>query len=158
MACFPTDSISDDDLYRKAENALKNALQNGQEIHVYSQDQVFEEDYSADDLDEAGDEDFAELQLSPIGYEKERVLAPGEVKISFLGIQDLNEIDPIQKALNTVKELHQVNLVDFHENEIVFIAKTELEDIQPVLQTKLDLAIESVAKDQNCYKVELGIK
>jgi len=158
MACFPTDSISDDDLYRKAEHALKIAIQDGQEIFVYSQNKVLEEDYPVDDLDENSDEDFSELQLTPIGYEKERILARDEALVSFVGIQDLNEIEPIQKALSAIKEFHQVNLVDFHENEIIFTVKTELDDIQPLLNTRLNLAIEEVSRDQNTYKVVLGIK
>jgi diguanylate cyclase (GGDEF)-like protein len=158
ICCFPTDSISDDDLYRKGEHALKSAIQRGEEIYLYSQNKDAEEDFLPGILDGNDEEDFSELQLNPLGYGNERIIPQGESLIRFVGIHDLSEVEPIQKVLSSIREFEQVNLVDFHENEIMFTVKSELEDIQDLLDLKLKLLVDTISKEQNTYKVVLGSK
>lgn len=155
IACFPTDSVADEELIRKGELALKSAVQSGQEVFSYSQIQVVDEDNPGEVLVPNTEENFPNLQLNHIVDDQGGKIPDEEIIINFKGIKNLTEIEPIQKALGQMREFETVRLVNFHENELVFSIKTSIEDIQSVLNSRLQLPVDRVIKVDDAYQVFL---
>ena len=158
LACFPTDSVADEELIKKAELALKSALQSGQDLCSFSQIPGIDGEYSVEETVTDIEKTYPDLQLNPIIPDQIKKVPDDGVIIHFKGIKNIAEIDPIQKALGNIKEFEFVRLVDFNEKELVFSIVTSEQDIQGLLESSLQLPKDKVIKVEGVYQILLDLK
>jgi diguanylate cyclase (GGDEF)-like protein len=152
---FPIDSISEEELFRKGELALKSAMQSGQEIIPFSQIQEITEEFSEEEQETGIKDNNPDLQINPYEVNQGKKITEGEICITFCEINSLTEIKPIQKELSNINEFEHVRLLDFRENEISFAVKTSSKDLQSVLKAYSGLSIDTISSVEGVYKINL---
>jgi diguanylate cyclase (GGDEF)-like protein len=158
IVCFPIDSVSEEDLFRKGDLALKAAIQSGQEIFPYSQIHQVVDENSEEDLIKEPDKNIPDIKLTPIVVNIGKMVPDDEVGINFLGIKNLTDIEPIQHALSKISEIEYVRILDYHENILKFSVKTAAEDIPSLLKAHLGIPIGKISKVEDEYQVLLDKK
>jgi diguanylate cyclase (GGDEF)-like protein len=158
IVCFPIDSVSEEDFFKKGDLALKAAIHSGQEIFPYSQINDLVEEASDDESTKNPDREVPDIKLTPIVVNIGKNVPEDEIGINFIGIKNLTDIEPIQHALGKIKDIEYVRILDYHENILKFSIKTESLDIQSLLKAHLGLPIGKITKVDDEYQVYLDKK
>lgn len=132
IVCFPDDAITEDDLIRKGDQALKFADEN-QLTLIFYQDIVFQEDgltaIAAESSNSLREMDESEDEIP----EQTGKIVSGETAIHFCGIHNLTDLDNLQKAIGKIPDIGEIRLIDFSENEIIFGVKMNQKDLSEKL-------------------------
>ena len=158
IVCFPVDSVSEEDIFRKGDLALKAAIQAGQEIFPYSQVHEEVDENLEEDSIKGLDKSVPDIKLTPIVVNIGKMVPEDEIGINFVGIKNLTDIEPIQHALSKISEIEYVRILDFHENILKFSVKTDAQDIQSLLKSHLGIPISKITKVEDEYQVFLDKK
>lgn len=132
IVCFPDDSITEDDLIRKAELALKFGDDNQLTLNFY-QDIVFKEDGFTSITPES-ENNLAEIEDSEDETsELTGKITDGETAVHFCGIHNLTDLEKLQKAIERIPDIGEIRLIDYSENEIIFGVKMKQKDLSEKL-------------------------
>jgi diguanylate cyclase (GGDEF)-like protein len=154
VVCFPADSISEDDLMRKSEQALKYAEDAGLS-RVFFQDIVLREDGSDSKILEQQKE---VLEPEPVSIEKvdgAPNIDPEETPVHFVGIHTLKDVENLQKAIGKIPDIGGIRLIDFSEHEIIFGIKVSRNELSEKLLRYLDITNISIEERKDSIVVLL---
>lgn len=154
ITCFPGDSITEDDLVKKCEIALKFTDETGLP-HVFFQDIVFNDDGSYQKLNDK-ERELIDPGASTGELEKvSDVINIDETPIHFCGIHNLSDIDNIQKALGKIPDIEGVRLIGFSETEITFGIIMPLKELSESLLQYLDISNISIEERKDSIVVRM---
>ncbi len=155
IASFPLDSITDDDLLKKCDTALREAVDKRKEIVCFSDTLENTGDESVN-VQQTADMSIADISTSifdPTG--NERKFLPGEVSIEIKGTHSIQDIEAIQKALEKIKEFETVRLIDFEDKRVIFAALSSHNEIPELLLTRLDIPNISIEEKSGAITINL---
>jgi GGDEF domain-containing protein len=139
IACFPGDSITEDDLVKKCEIALKFTDET-RLPSVFFQDIVFNDDGSYQKLNE-NEREFISSDASLEELEKDVAsINKDETIVHFCGIHNLTDIDNLQKAVGKIPDIKGIRLIGFTETEITLGIIMPLKVLSESLLQHLDIS------------------
>lgn len=156
IAGFPEDSITDDDLLRKCDIALRDALENDRGIANFSESFNSMESMPEGEHPGVGESTGEQLTVLFVETDKTKKLLEGELAIYVKGSQTLQEIEALQMAFEKIKEFQSVRLVDFEDNKVVFAIQSESEEIPELLLTRLDIPNIAIEEKSGVITINLN--
>jgi GGDEF domain-containing protein len=154
IACFPGDAITEDDLVKKCEIALKFTDETGFP-RVFFQDIVFNDDGSYQKLNEverdliSSETSMPELDQVPASINK------NETIVHFCGIHNLADIDNLQKAVGKIPDIGEIRLIGFTETEITLGIIMPVEELSESLLQYLDISNISIEERMDSIVVRM---